>query len=130
MDLGYDQTSCESNINVLLTRNFPFDSDVRQWSHPFMIPLYCLWAKWNNRTRSQFECDVAWFCFYFDFVRSHAQCGCCSIVCWRGWRGEVRLKFDAQGQGVEWFGTQMDKNGGRGSWKLDNFHGRRLCIVQ
>ena len=48
-----------------------------------MIPLHCLWAKSNNRTRDQFECDVTWFCFCFDFVRPHARCGCCSVVCLR-----------------------------------------------
>ena len=67
--------------------DYVFDSSVRQWSHPFMIPLHCLWAKSNNRTRGQFECDVKWFCFCFDFVRSHARWGCCFIVCWRGWEG-------------------------------------------
>ena len=70
----------ESN-NILLTRNLPIDSGIRQWSHPLMIPLHCLWAKSNNRTRGEFEWDVTWFCFYFEFVRSHARCGCCSIVC-------------------------------------------------
>ena len=45
-----------------------------------MIPLHLLWAKLNNRTRGQFECDVTEFCFCFDFVRLHARCGCCSIV--------------------------------------------------
>ena len=44
-----------------------------------MIPLHLLWAKSNNRTRGQFECDVTFF--FFDFVHSHAQCGCCSIAC-------------------------------------------------
>ena len=39
--------------------------------HPSMIPLHCLWPKSNNRTRGQFECDVTWFCFCFDFVRLH-----------------------------------------------------------
>ena len=73
----------EPNINILLTRNLPFDSDFRQWSHPSMIPLHCLWAKSNNSTRGQFECDATWFCFCFDFVRSYARCGCCSIVCLR-----------------------------------------------
>ena len=34
-----------------------------------MIPLHCLWAKSNNRTRGQFKCDVTWFCFCFDFVQ-------------------------------------------------------------
>ena len=61
-------------------KNPHFDSDIRQWSHPLMIPLHWLWAKLNSRTCGQFECDVTWFCFYFDFVRSHAWCGCCSIV--------------------------------------------------
>ena len=73
----------EPDINILLTRNLPFDSYVRQWSHPLMIPLHCLWAKSNNRTRGQFECDVNRFCFCFNFVRSHTCCGCCSIVCLR-----------------------------------------------
>ena len=63
----------EPNINMLLTRILAFDSEVRQWSHPLMIPLYCLRAKSNNRTRGQFECDVTWFSFCFDFVRSHEQ---------------------------------------------------------
>ena len=69
----------EPNINILLTRNLklPFDSDVRQWSYPLMIPLHCLWAKSNNRTCGQFECDVTWFRFCFDSVR------CFSIVCLR-----------------------------------------------
>ena len=53
----------EPNINILLTRNLPFDSDFRKWSHPSMIPLHCLWAKSNKRTLGQFESDVTWFCF-------------------------------------------------------------------
>ena len=73
----------EPNINILLTRNLPFESDVRQWSHPLMIPLHCLWAKSNNRTHCQFECDVTWFRFCFDFVCLYARCGCFSIVCLR-----------------------------------------------
>ena len=73
----------EPNISMLLTRNLPFGSGVRQWSHPLMILLHCLWAKSNNRTRDQFECDVTWFRFCIDFVLSHAWCGCFSIVCLR-----------------------------------------------
>ena len=46
-----------------------------------MIPLHCLWAKSNNRTRSQSECDVTWFRICFDFVRSYARCSCFAIVC-------------------------------------------------
>ena len=73
----------EPNINILLTRNLSFDSEVRQWRHPLMIPLHCLWTESNNRARGQFGCDVTWFCFCFDFVRSHARFSCCSIVCLR-----------------------------------------------
>ena len=56
--------------NILLTRNLPFESGIRHWSHSLMVPLHCLWAKSNNTTCGQFECNVAWFCFCFDFVRS------------------------------------------------------------
>ena len=51
--------------NILLTRNLHFDSDVRQWSHPLMILLHCLWANSNYRTRGQFECDMTLFLFWF-----------------------------------------------------------------
>ena len=71
----------EPNINLLMTRNLPFDSDVRQWNHLLIILLHCLWAKSNNRTRGQFEYNMTWFCFCFDFVRSHARRGCCYINC-------------------------------------------------
>ena len=70
----------EPNINTLLTRNILFDSDVRQWSHPLMIPLHCLWARSKNSTGGEFECDLTWFRFCFDFVRSHARSRCFSIV--------------------------------------------------
>ena len=66
----------ELKINILLTRYLLFDSDVRQWSHPLMIPMHCLWAKSNTKTRGQFECDLTWFCFCF---RSYG----CFIVCLR-----------------------------------------------
>ena len=70
--------------NIVLARNLPFGSDVKEWSHPLMISLHCLWAKSNNRTRGKFEYGVALFIiFLFDFVYSHARCGCCSIVCLR-----------------------------------------------
>ena len=32
---------------------------------PLMIPLHCLWAKSNNRTRGQFEYDVTLVSFVF-----------------------------------------------------------------
>ena len=58
--------------NILLARNLPFDADVRQWNHPLMILLHCLWAKSNNRTRRQFEYDVTFFFFFLWF---------CSFAC-------------------------------------------------
>ena len=73
----------EPNINILLTKSLPFDYGLRQWSHSLMIPVHFLWIKSNNRARVQFECDVTWFCFCFDFVPLHTHCGCCSIVCLR-----------------------------------------------
>ena len=73
----------DRNINVLLTRNHPFDSDVRKWSQLLMIPLHCLWAISNKRQHGQFKCDVNLFCFCLDFVRSHVHCDFCSIVCLR-----------------------------------------------
>ena len=45
-----------------------------------MIPLHCLWAKSNNRMRGQFECDMNLFCSCFNFDRSQARYGCCSVV--------------------------------------------------
>ena len=87
-----------------------------------MIPLQCLWAKSNNRLHGQVECDVTWFCFYFDFVRSHVRCDCCSIVGWKGLLGvgggglETRSSFKLcpRSKGREKFWTQMDR-GDRGS---------------
>ena len=52
------------SINILLKRNLPFDSDVRECSHRLMTPLSCLWTKLNNRSCGQFECDVTWFCLF------------------------------------------------------------------
>ena len=73
----------EPKINISLTRNLPYDCDVRQWSHRLMIPLHYLWAKSNNITCGQFECNVSWFCFCFDFVHSYSRCRCCSAVCFQ-----------------------------------------------
>ena len=53
LDLRHDQKSYwAKHWYILLTRNLPFDSDVRQRSHSLMVALHCLWAKSNNRTRS------------------------------------------------------------------------------
>ena len=39
-----------------------------------------------------------------------------------------RLKLDVQGQGDEKI-SDVDGQGGGGSRKLDNFHGRHMCII-
>ena len=41
-----------------------------------MMSLHFLLAKSNNTKRDQFECDVSWFRFCFDFAGSHARCDC------------------------------------------------------
>ena len=116
----------ESNINIFLTRNLPIDSIARKWSHSLRIPLHYLWAKSSNTTRGQFVYDVTWFYFCFDFVRSHAWCGCCFIVCWRGWTGFV-LIWTSRSMGWKHFWRRW--TGGGGSCKLDNFHGRHIIII-
>ena len=81
--LHHDQVSC-------WVKNW-FIYWLWQWSHSLVIPLYFLWAKSNNRTRSQFECNVNWFCFCFDFICSHAWRGCWFLVGCRG--GKVQGGF-------------------------------------
>ena len=108
----------ESNINIFLTRNTLIDSGVRQWSHLLIIKLHCLWAKSNNRTRGQFEYDVTWFCFCFNFVCSHTWWSYCSIVCWRG-REHSPKNGRPRSMGWKIFGCRWA--GGGMSWKLDNF---------
>ena len=53
--------------NLLLARNLPFNSDVRWWSHPLMIPMHCFWAKSNNRMSGQFEYGFTLLFFLFFF---------------------------------------------------------------
>ena len=31
--------------------------------------------------RGQLESEMTWFCICFDLIRSHARCGCCSVIC-------------------------------------------------
>ena len=57
---------------------------------PLMIALYCLRAKSNMSKRSQFERDVTWFYFCFDFVRLHARYHLERGIC---------FKLDVQDQG-------------------------------
>ena len=70
-------------ILILLARNLPFDSDVRQWSH-----CHCIVFGLNRKMSGQFECDMTLlllllfgFCL-ISFIHN-ARCGCCSIVCLR-----------------------------------------------
>ena len=83
-----------------------------------MMHLHYLWAKLNKRTCGQFKCDVTWFCFCFNFVRLHARCGYCSIVCFLlfFFGGGIRLKLDVQSQGG---GKILDLNG-QGQGGLEN----------
>ena len=73
----------EPNVNILLTRNISFDSDVIQWSHPLTRPLYCLWANWNNKRLVNLKMTWLGLFSFFDFVCSQARYGCCSILCLR-----------------------------------------------
>ena len=81
LDLYHARHHAEPNIKILLTRNLLFDTNVRQWSHPLMIPLHVCGLK--RTIEPVVNLNVTWlvFLFCFDFLRSHAQCGCCSIVC-------------------------------------------------
>ena len=45
------------------------------------------------------------------------------------WREKVCLKLDVQGQGGELILDLDGQGGGGGSWKLNNFHGRHMCII-
>ena len=74
---------CAEPKNTLSTKNLPFDSYFREWSHSLMILLHCLWARSINRMRGQFKYEVTWFLFCFNFVGSNARCGCRTIVCLR-----------------------------------------------
>ena len=62
---------------------FLFDSDLRPWSHPLIIPLHCLWAKSSNRMHGQFECDMTLFLFWLCSFICAARCDFCGIVCLR-----------------------------------------------
>ena len=97
--------------NILLTRDLPFVfvSDSRQWSHPLMIPMHCLWAKSNHSLRSQFKCAAYSIWMWSDFEA-------------------VRLKLGVQGQASGRI-LEVAGQGGERSWKLDNFHGHHVFIV-
>ena len=73
-----------------------------------------LWAKLNNRMFSQFECDMAWFSFCFDFGHSHLRYHLGRVE-----RRGICLKLVVQGQGdrkilnVDELGV-----GGLGNWTI------------
>ena len=61
-----------SHSLIYLTKNLPFYSDVRQWSHALMIPLPCLWFKSDSRMWGQFKCDETCDVFVLiSFVHMH-----------------------------------------------------------
>ena len=163
------------DINISLTRNLPFDSEVRQWRHPLTTSLHCLIDQSNTRTRGQFEYDITWFCFYFDFVRSNARWkeakrkarqrkgkpdkinelilktktdlkeGHDNLITYKShswimfsfhwlfitWRGEGwEDSFEIghpKTRGWKKFGRTWTR--GLGTWILDNFHGRHMCLI-
>ena len=57
-------TMIRYHANILLARNIPLDSDLRQRSHSLMIPLHCLWDKSNHRTCGQFEYVQLYLCIF------------------------------------------------------------------
>ena len=85
----------EPNINILLTRDLPFDLEVRQWSHSLMTSLPYLWAMSNNRTRGHFKYDTTWFCFRFDFACSHAR--------WKEVKRKTRQRKESQTRLMSWY---------------------------
>ena len=97
----------EPNINIL-TRNLPFDSDVRHWSYPLMTPLYCLWL--NRTIERMVNLNVTWLGSVFVlilFVHMHG-------IVWGEW-GHLKLNIQGQGGGRSW------KVGGQGVGSLDNW---------
>ena len=76
-----------------------------------MKSLHCLWAKSNNRTHGQIECDMNWFCFCFDFVLSHIR-----YHLEKGGEG-VHMKLDVHGQEI---GKNVDLDG-QGVGGLENW---------
>ena len=108
----------EPNINILSTRNLLFDSDVRQWSRPLMIPMHSLFAKSSNRKRDQFECDVIWFCFCFDFV--------CSQERYHLERGDAFEIGRPRSRGWKNFGRRWTGGGCLENWKIFK---NVMCII-
>ena len=77
---------------------------IYHWQEIFLLILvsdseasfryHCIVCGLNRTIERVISLNVTWIGFVF--VRSHARCGCCSIVCWRE---GVRLKLNVHGQG-------------------------------
>ena len=120
----------ESSINILLTRNLLFDSDIRRWRHPLMIPLHYLLANLNNRMRGQFECDVTCFHFCFEILCSHALCRCCSIVCLRFQVVQIKqIYYKSSTKNVVVINERYFVIFLNNFLKLDNLNERHMCII-
>ena len=68
---------------------------------------------------------MTWFCFSFDFVRSHPPHPLEREK--EEGEGEVRLKLDVQVQGG--WKVSAVRQDGLESRKLDNFHGHHMCTI-
>ena len=69
--------------NILLARNLPFDTDVNEVKPSFndTTALFCGLNRTIERMVALNMTCLNFFLFLFDFVHSHARCGCSSIVC-------------------------------------------------
>ena len=116
----------EPNINIFMTRCLPFDSDLRQFSHPFMKPLHCLWGKSDNRTwRENFNmtCLVLFLFWFRSFVY-------CLTFEERRDREIKSLKLvRPRSRECKNFGRRRT-SGGEGSWILDHFHGHHISSLK
>ena len=58
-----------------------------------------------------------WIMFFLKLIDYHSE------------RGGIVWNWPSKVKGVKEFWTLMDKGGGKGSRKLDNFNGRHMCII-
>ena len=97
---------------------------------PFLhdtIALFLSWIKQQNAWSIWMWCDLVLFLFWFRSLTCTVRLLFHSLL-ERGWGWGVRLKLDVQGQDSRKI-LHIDGQGVEESWKLDNFHGRHMCIV-